>query len=131
MKREVITNAVYKHFKGFKAKVISVAVHTETGENLVVYECYAKDGVSEGVFARSMEMFLSEVDHAKYPDVKQKYRFELLRLKEVEWEAVVLDDRTIFKEDLVLFFEEQKEALGNLSVIEVGVKRYKAVSDNV
>ena len=131
MEREVIINATYKHFKGFKAKVMGIAVHTETGEKLVVYKCYTKDGVSEGVFARPMEMFLSEVDHDKYPDVKQKYSFELLRLKEVEWEAVIFDDRTILKEDLVLFSEEQKEALGNLSVIEVGVKRYKAVSNNV
>ena len=51
--------------------------------------------------------------------------------KEVEWDAVVLDDRTILKKDLLLFSKEQKEALGNLSVMEIGAKRYKAVSDNV
>lgn len=50
--------------------VLGVATHTETKEELVVYMHNDK------IWARPLDMFLSEVDHEKYPDVTQKYRFE-------------------------------------------------------
>ena len=81
MNREVKTGGTYHHFKGFIAKVITVAKHTETGETLVVYECNGKavnSNHEDGIYARPIEMFLSEVDHKKYPNVKQEYRFELI-----------------------------------------------------
>lgn len=81
MCREIFVGRKYRHFKGFIAKVIKIAIHTETGETLVVYECAGTGSGSDhknGIYARPLEMFLSEVDHEKYPDVKQKYRFELI-----------------------------------------------------
>ena len=79
MDRTITPNSVWRHFKGTMAKVITVAKHSETGEELVIYECSGNEGKTnhtDGVYARPKEMFLSEVDHEKYPDVKQKYRLE-------------------------------------------------------
>lgn len=78
MNRELIIGGTYRHFKGFLAKVITVATHTETAETLVIYECTGGGNHKDGVYARPIEMFISDVDHMKYPDVKQKYRFELV-----------------------------------------------------
>ena len=81
MSRQIQIGGVYRHFKGFTAKIITIAIHTETGESLVVYECSGKavnSNHEDGIYARPIEMFLSEVDHKKYPNVKQEYRFELI-----------------------------------------------------
>ena len=79
MDREVRPFSLWRHFKGSRTLVITVAQHSETGEKLVVYRCMDNNGNSnhkDGIYARQLDMFLSEVDHDKYPDVTQKYRFE-------------------------------------------------------
>ena len=70
---KVVKGALYRHFKGDTMKIIEVAKHTETGEMMVIYE---HNGI---VWARPYEMFISRVDRKKYPDVKQEYRFELVK----------------------------------------------------
>ena len=82
--RVIKPNTIYRHFKGFKAYVITLAKHSETGEDLVIYVCNSDDvedksGHHDGIYARPLSMFLSEVDHEKYQDVKQKYRFEEIK----------------------------------------------------
>lgn len=85
MDREIKEGQVYKHFKGSTATIIAIAEHTETKEKLVIYYCDASEADEtlksthvDGIYARPYDMFLSEVDHDKYPEVKQKYRFELV-----------------------------------------------------
>ena len=81
-KRKINPFTMWSHFKGSKALVIAIAKHSETGEELVVYRCMDNKGNTnhkDGIYARPKEMFLSEVDHKKYPNVKQKYRFEKIR----------------------------------------------------
>ena len=75
--REITEYSRWKHFKGTIAEVITVAKHSETGEEMVVYRCTGNHGQTnhtDGVYARPKDMFLSEVDHEKYPNVNTKYR---------------------------------------------------------
>lgn len=89
---------IYKHFKGNLYEIVAVAKHSETMEEMVVYQ----EAEGEAVYVRPLEMFMSKVDKEKYPDVIQEYRFELqvtenfekTREKEMIWEFLDLSATT-------------------------------------
>ena len=81
-KRDIQAGDIVQHFKRewvspetseYLYKVLAVAYHTENGEKLVIYQALYSPCK---ICARPYDMFMSEVDREKYPDIRQKYRFE-------------------------------------------------------
>ncbi|MBF1113105.1 MAG: DUF1653 domain-containing protein [Solobacterium sp.] len=83
--REFALGDIIQHFKRetvdqnsmqYLYEFIGVATHSETRDRVVVYRALYGD---KGLFVRPYEMFMEEVDHVKYPEIRQKYRFEKTR----------------------------------------------------
>lgn len=87
-KRETLTEEQLEADENlYLYRVLNFAKHTETGEMFVIYESLYDGDVIDcnvhcgDVFARPMDMFMSEVDYEKYPDIKCEYRFETVEKK--------------------------------------------------
>ena len=80
--REFAPGDIIQHFKRetvdqngmqYLYEYIGEAIHSETGEKMIVYRALYGE---KKLFVRPYEMFMEEVDHVKYPGIRQKYRFE-------------------------------------------------------
>lgn len=76
--REIKIGSIYKHFKNKYYIVLDIVNDCESNNDaeykkIVIYRALYGKFLT---WARPYEMFASEVDHEKYPDIKQKYRFE-------------------------------------------------------
>ena len=79
--RKLEVKRIYKHFKGDYYIVLGTGINSETLEEYVIYRALYGEGK---VYLREINNFLSEVDHEKYPNVKQKYRLELQEIESVK-----------------------------------------------
>ena len=77
-RQEIQLHRVYKHFKGDYYLVEDLARDSETDEEIVIYRKLYGDG---SLWVRPLSMFLSKVDHERYPSATQRYRFELVDIE--------------------------------------------------
>ncbi len=87
MRKTPMPSEIYQHFKGNIYEIITIAKHSETLEEQVVYR---NIDAPYDTYVRPLNMFMEKVDQQKYPDVTQTYRFELMTEEEEEIHPLLL-----------------------------------------
>ena len=120
----------YLHFKKKPYQIVAVGKHSETDEKMVVYQALYGDF---GIYIRPFDMFISEVDHEKYPEVTQKYRFQYMEDLEVGLPEIVTyteaPERNRALDEMSVFDRENKTSMGNTP--EISEAEQNSLSDGV
>lgn len=84
--REIKIGSIYKHFKDKYYVVLDIVNDCEEEKRkIIIYKALYGEYLT---WARPYEMFASEVDHNKYPEILQKYRFEEIEKDDLKYKEL-------------------------------------------
>ncbi|SEV90231.1 DUF1653 domain-containing protein [[Clostridium] fimetarium] len=109
--RVLLIGEFYKHFKDQLYQIREIAYDSENQDKMVVYQAMYGDFK---VYVRPYDMFMSEVDHIKYPEINQKYRFEKVTMGSKEVETVISNKVKVYAE----YDDEDQEGVADPRLLQ-------------